>query len=334
MAEFQFSKIETDKLLPAVRQCYGFRNTMQMRLLKYSENLTYQVWDEITAEEYVLRVFRSGYHQEDEMEGELLWIHQITQDTDIKTADVLPGEKGSFVCSIQVEGQELHCALFQFIQGDTLRGIYGCRRQKYMEKLGEITAKLHNQVIAWPQAKTLKRFTWDIDDLVGAGSRWGDFSLMKGLPEEYMDWYRQAVEIIRSRLERFGRSSDRYGLIHDDISINNVLLKGEELYLLDFDDCGFGWFLYDIPTMLLEYFDEHMSEALSAVLKGYETYRPLSQEELAELPTFILLKKIVRIGWIATRNDNDTVKQVHSDYYEKTTMLAKEYCEKYGEKNT
>lgn len=334
MDEYEFPILHTEKLLIAVRQCYGFMNTMQLHLLKFSENLTYLVWDDITGEKYVLRVFRPGYHREEEMLGELLWIHQLVQDTDVKTADVIPGKTGDFVCRIPVGEQNFHCALFEFIEGDTLSNMDVRHNGRYLEKLGEIMAKLHNQAMAWPQAKELKRFAWDIDDLVGPDARWGDFSLMKGLPEEYMDSYRQAVQLIRSRLERFGRSCNRYGLIHDDISINNVLLHGDELYLLDFDDCGFGWYLYDIPTIVLEYFDDAMREILSAVLKGYEKFRTLAQEEREELPTFILLKKIVRIGWIATRSDSDTVKKVKLDYYEKTALLAKEYCERYGAKIT
>lgn len=274
----------------------------------------------------MLRVFRPGYHQPDEMEGELIWIHRLVKDTDIKTADVLPDKEGKLLCQIQVEGSLFYCTLFVYIEGVTLRGLDGEELYYYMEKMGEIAAKLHLQIMSWPESGQLKRFRWDLDDLLGSKSRWGDYSLMRQLPDEYMQWYDQAAVIIRKRLERFGRSQDRYGLIHDDISINNVLVNGEDIYFLDFDDCGFGWFLYDIPTVVLEYFDETLEEGLAALLRGYERIRPLSEEEKQELPTFVLLKKIVRIGWIATRSDNDTVKGVKPDYYKKTAELAKKYC--------
>ena len=77
-----------------------------------------------------------------------------------------------------------------------------------------------------------------------------------------------------------------------------------------------------------------MQMGLDAVLRGYERYRPLSPEEKRELDTFNVLKKIVRIGWIATRSDNDTVKKVKPDYYRQTAALAREYIEQYSEKNT
>ena len=149
-----------------------------------------------------------------------------------------------------------------------------------------------------------------------------------------MNTYKAAADLIWKRLEKFGRGKERYGLIHDDISINNVLLCEGELYLLDFDDCGWGWYLYDIPTAVLEDFGEDMQKGLGAVLRGYERYRPLSSEEKTELDTFNVLKKIVRIGWIATRSDNDTVKKVKPDYYSQTAALAQAYIDRYGEKNT
>lgn len=188
--------------------------------------------------------------------------------------------------------------------------------------------------MGWPDSSKLRRFSWDLEELVGKDARWGSYTLMKKLPGDYMDSYKQAVSIIWRRLEAFGRGRDRYGLIHDDISINNTLVRENEIYLLDFDDCGFGWFLYDLPTIVLEDFGDAMEKGLEAVLRGYERIRPLSTEEKEELASFNLLKKIVRIGWIATRSDNDTVKRVKPDYFKKTAELARWYCERYGDKNT
>lgn len=334
MGEFVFAGIDAEEVRREVIKCYDFADTMQIRLLKYSENLTYLLYDEDSGEKYVLRVFRPGYHELSEMAGELAWIHQITEDTDVKTAKVYLDKNGSFVSDIQVGDELLHCALFAYIDGQSLHNLTGEQRLYYLEKMGEVMAKLHLQIINWPQSKQLNRFSWDIEDLIGENARWGQFTLMKGLPEEYMDSYKAAAEIIRKRVERFGRSEDRYGLIHDDISINNVLVYEDEIYLLDFDDCGYGWFLYDLPTAVLEDFGEEMERGLAAVLRGYERFRPLSAEEKEELETFNLLKKIVRIGWIATRSDNDTVKKVKPDYYLQTAGLAQAYIQKYGEKNT
>lgn len=331
MEKFNFAEIDANEVLREVIKCYEFSDAMKIKLLKYSENLTYLLYCDYDKEKkYVLRVFRPGYHDDSELAGELIWINQITKDTDVRTANVYMDKNGSFVSDIVVEGNKLHCALFAYIDGKSLNDLTKAERLYYLEKMGEVMAKLHLQSMNWTEVKNVKRFSWDIDDLIGENARWGQFTLMKGLPDEYMESYKKAAEIIRKRVEKFGRSRERYGLIHDDISINNVLVYQNEIYLLDFDDCGWGWFLYDLPTGVLEDFGESMEEGMLAILRGYEKFRPLSEEEKNELKTFNLLKKIVRIGWIATRSDNDTVKKVKSDYFCETAKMAQEYIQEFG----
>lgn len=58
----------------------------------------------------------------------------------------------------------------------------------------------------------------------------------------------------------------------------------------------------------------------------------MSKEDKDEIETFIVLRKIIRMGWIASHADNDTVKRVTDRYYEQTTRMAEKYVQKYGRK--
>ena len=149
------------------------------------------------------------------------------------------------------------------------------------------------------------------------------------LTESQKEIFSQTVAIGCKRLEKYGKKPDRYGLIHSDLNINNILVDGDQVKILDFDDCGYGWFLFDLSTAVLEY-DTNLSEMTRAWLDGYQTVRPLSPEDLQEVDTFIVLRKIVRMGWIASHWDNDTVKRVTDRYYTETEKLARAYCETNG----
>lgn len=331
MSEYQFTDLRPEDICRAVVRNYDLPAATTIRLLKYSENLTYLLTDPVSGMRRVLRVFRPGYHRPSEMEGELIWIHHILQDTKVITADVYLDRHGAFVSPITIDGRIYHCALFAYVDGVRLDSLSREEHLHYLEQMGEIMAQLHQQVIHWPASASLDRFSWDLEDLIGENARWGQFTLMQGLPDTYMPLYRQAAQIIRERVEAYGRSRDRYGLIHDDISINNVLLCGDEICLLDFDDCGKGWFLYDLPSALLEEFGQDLEDGLDAVLRGYERYRPLTAEDLAEIPTFVMLKKIVRIGWMATRAGNDAIKRIRPDYCENTAHMAYQYIATHGQ---
>lgn len=197
------------------------------------------------------------------------------------------------------------------------------------KQIGAITAKLHLHAMSWNADNSLPRFHWDIEDMFGDTSRWGDWSKNPVLTESQKEIFSQTVAIGCKRLEKYGKKPDRYGLIHSDLNINNILVDGDQVKILDFDDCGYGWFLFDLSTAVLEY-DTNLSEMTRAWLDGYETVRPLSPEDLEEVDTFIVLRKIVRMGWIASHWDNDTVKRVTDRYYTETEKLARAYCETNG----
>ena len=54
--------------------------------------------------------------------------------------------------------------------------------------------------------------------------------------------YEEASHIIQKKLEAFGKDKTRFGLIHADLRLANLLIYGDEIKVIDFDDCGFGWF--------------------------------------------------------------------------------------------
>ena len=82
----------------------------------------------------------------------------------------------------------------------------------------------------------------------------------------------QALALIERRLERFGTGPERFGLVHADLRLANLLVDGKHLRIIDFDDCGFSWFMYDFATAVS--FIEHepnVPELLEAWIGGYRT---------------------------------------------------------------
>ena len=103
--------------------------------LKYSENFTYRLESEMTGEKYVLRVNRPGYHDLTELESELSWIRAVKRDTDIQTADVLPGKDGKFIQQLAFTGStdKYVCSLFSFVEGIGIRGNVAYRPQIHVD---------------------------------------------------------------------------------------------------------------------------------------------------------------------------------------------------------
>lgn len=95
-----------------------------------------------------------------------------------------------------------------------------------------------------------------------------------------------------------------FGLIHADALRENVFIHKGLLTLIDFDDAGFGFRLYDLAVMLSQNEDEPAYEAIkAAALAGYRDHRTLSQEAEDLLPMFLMMRRFASMGWAVPRYD-------------------------------
>jgi Ser/Thr protein kinase RdoA (MazF antagonist) len=112
-------------------------------------------------------------------------------------------------------------------------------------------------------------------------------------------------DVLCERLARWGKARERYGIIHADLMPDNLLLAADGVRLIDFDDAGFGWYLYDPASALLAYHgSDRYDTLLASWLGGYRSQRQLSDTDLAALPTFLLLRCFYALGWLHLRRNS------------------------------
>jgi Ser/Thr protein kinase RdoA (MazF antagonist) len=120
-----------------------------------------------------------------------------------------------------------------------------------------------------------------------------------------------ATSTVREQLRAFGKSKDRYGVIHADLLPENLLVDTNGLCLIDFDDAGFGWYMFDIATSLFFHVGEVYFAALkSAYLAGYEGVRPLPRAHLEMLDIFLLARGFSYLSWVYTRSETEMAQQL------------------------
>ena len=82
----------------------------------------------------------------------------------------------------------------------------------------------------------------------------------------------------------------------------NILVDGDRLTVIDFDDAGFGWHDYDIAVVLTYWQSKPNAAAIDrAFLKGYRAVRPLPDQALETIRTFRLIRWMASIGWFHER---------------------------------
>ncbi|WP_374724004.1 phosphotransferase enzyme family protein [Calidifontibacillus erzurumensis] len=307
---------------------YPFQTQETIQLLNYSENATFLVKNTITGEKYILRVGRPGYHTKEEIEGEIAWIKSIDELSTITVSLPIKAENGQYIQEITDENNTYYCTLFTFLEGKAPDENDESALIDQFEILGEITAKLHEHSIKFrDRLRNIKRLTWNYDTILGSNPKWGKWQNGLGMTQDRLALFEKVSEKIFTRLKNFGNGPDRFGLIHSDLRLANLLIDGDNIKVIDFDDCGFGYYLYDLATSLS--FIEHkpyVPALIDAWIKGYQKIRPLSNVEKEEIPTFIMMRRLQLIAWIGSR-DNETTRQLGSKYTEDTDLLAFKYLQ-------
>jgi len=191
------------------------------------------------------------------------------------------------------------------------------------EQLGAISARLHQHVRSWKRPIAFVRKIWNFDTTVGSKSHWGDWRFAPKLTKDGEQLLEKTCLKLKRQLNEFGESSDRFGLIHADLRLANLLVEGDRLGIIDFDDCGFGWFGYDFAAAVS--FLEHESiiaELEDYWIQGYRSVTSLSEESVNMLPNFVMLRRLLLTAWIGSHPETPTAKEVAETYTTGTLMLA------------
>ena len=100
-------------------------------------------------------------------------------------------------------------------------------------------------------------------------------------------------------MQRLGQGPNVFGLIHADAHLDNVLFDGQEARLIDFDDCGFGYRIYDVAVALweLRHRDDYPTFN-EAFVRGYTEHRQLPAEQLKHLDAFIAAREVAFGLWL------------------------------------
>ncbi len=323
------------RLEPVARRALGEYDIdpgAELTLLNVSENATYAVDDPATGERTVLRVHRHGYHDGREIESELAWLDALRDDTGVRTPRVLPTRDGRRVLAMPEEGESdpRHVVHFEFLPGAE-PDESGASLPASFELLGGITARMHEHALTWRRPPGFTRFAWDYDGAFGRVARWGRWQDGMAIGPEELEVLGRLDATLRSRLERFGSAPQRFGLVHADLRLANLLEDGDEVYVIDFDDSGFSWFLYDFGTAVSFFEDDpRVPELTDAWVRGYRAVRELPAEDEAEIPTFVLMRRLLLVAWIGSHSGTDLARSMGVDYTAASCALAESYLSRFA----
>ena len=316
-----------DQLAAAALGRFGLSPDATASLCNVSENHTYRVEDPESDNGYALRVHRPGYRTAHQIESELDWLDALREDGAVDTCVPVPAPGGERVLSVSLDGLgERNVVLFEWHpgtepdpEGDAVRDAF--------RVLGAISARMHAHARAWTPPAGFDRPPWDYEHTLGAGGYWGRWQDGLGMGKEELALLGRLDETIARRLESYGQGDDRFGLVHADIRLTNLLVDDGHVRVIDFDDCGFAWFMYDFATTV-SFMEDHprVPELRDAWLEGYRGVAPLDPADEAELDTFVMLRRLLLVAWIGSHHTFATeAAELGAGFTAGTCALAESY---------
>jgi len=294
-----------------------------LRLISLSENGMFLV---STGDgKRALRVHRTGYHTVAGVRSELAWMQALQADMGLETPQALPGVDGEYIQYAAAPGSDdvRMVVLFEFIAGEEPKPEHLVAAYP---QLGEISARMHRHARQWQHPSWFERQVWDYEGALGSRPNWGHWRAGFAAREPGIEILERADVAMRQRLEAFGKDPSRFGLIHSDLRLANLLVDEGRTKVIDFDDCGFGWYLYDVASSVT-FLETHpdVDDIVAAWIDGYRSIETLSAGELAAIPTFMMLRRLVIMGWAGSHPDTELARWMGDQYTVDTVTFADRY---------
>lgn len=260
------------------------------------------------------------------------WLRQINDYTPLLVANPKKGLDGKNIQKITgPDGNVYFCVICDFLPGEAPDENNEEQMVKQFKYLGETTAYLHRQTEIWNGTDKLDRMVWTYDTIIGEHAAWGDWRAFPEMTPEAENILSEVSRIIKRRLERYGTNENNFGLIHADLRLANLLIEGDQIKVIDFDDCGFGWHLHDLASALSFIEDKQIVPKLvNAWLAGYKKVLPFTDTDFEEIDTFIMMRRLQLTAWLASHQESGPVAELSVGWMDGTMELAERYLRLFG----
>ena len=289
-----------------------------LELISISENTVFRV-DTDSDETYVLRIHRPGYHNLAELNSEQQWTAALKQaGIGVPLPRLTCDGRGYAAIPVPGSLEIRYVGIVEWFEGVTLSSIMAQAPDMealalHFDQLGRIAAKIHNQAVSWEIPTDFQRHAFDAEGFMGDAPFWGPFWVLPELKAAEREHILNARRAIHRVLSDYGKEEGIYSLIHADLHPHNLLVNGDQLHVIDFDDSGFGWHQYEIAVALDAYRKPpHFEVARDALIVGYRSVRAISDAAIELLPMFLLIRSLALLGWLHERPEHNKGDRVRN----------------------
>jgi Ser/Thr protein kinase RdoA (MazF antagonist) len=241
---------------------------------------------ETDSSQYILRISHTHWRTKADIDFELELL-DFLQRRHVPVSHPLRTKEGDLAIEINAPEGKRYAALFARAPGEVALGGLN-QTQSY--KLGEAVAKLHLNALEFRSHACRQPLSLDylLDDSLQIIA---PFLHEKSLDLSYLS---EIISLTKSQLQGFPKEPPFWGICWGDPHSGNVHFTADnQLTLFDFDQCGYGWRMFEIAKFWQVSLNSGVSATVrSAFISGYQSVATLTEAEINSLQAFTVVAHI------------------------------------------
>lgn len=287
---------------------YGLQGAT-LALLSQSANMAFRVdipaLSGSRARRYVLRLYGTeprgyvGGADADTIRSEFAWLHALNREAGLVVPYPIPTKDGDLLAAFRAaDGATQQAVLSAWVPGRFFSaGLTPLR----IERVGAFMGRIHQHAASFAPPAGFMRPRWDAERLFGAGSVLDTTKLAAVYTAAERADFTALAQRAGDVMRTLGEHRAVFGLIHSDLHRNNYLFQGQEVHAIDFDECGFGYYLFYIAVTLADLRRRPSYASLHiAFLRSYRSTFTLTERDERYIDLFLMLRTVDLVNWIGS----------------------------------
>lgn len=266
-----------------------------------SDNVTFRVHTNDDNQKFLIKIHisTSSNKSKENIESELIWLEALDGDTDLVVPAPVRNLKGDLVTDISTDHSDnkFIVTIHHWVNGELLN-----REPTSSEtaNLALLMAALHKHSMQWNAPDGFNKPIYNSDHLFSSLNQLKQLVNLKLIPSEAFVHVEESAHKIAYVIQSLERSQSNWGIIHSDLHESNYVFYEDIPRPIDFSNCGYGFYLFDMAETFL-----HLSfENRKIFIASYSKVNQL-QENYFELLEAFFIWSIIRSFAFHSLNPNE-----------------------------
>lgn len=243
----------------------------------------------------VLRLTSSSYRTKEEIIEELSFQNYLYENG-APVSQPIQYENGQWCTEVRIDEEQYCVSAFRFVEGKNWDERDDIKKE-VLYNIGKALGKVHALSETYEEKRKIRRMWYEQQELLN----------VPALFEKYNPALLDEFEKFMDQMKLLQSESESFGLTHGDFLMSNYLVNGNQVTIIDFDECEYSWYAMDLAICLRCYLLGMDPENLSMksglaekiyynLIQGYCSERKVTPDMVYALNQYIAVRDYIELS--------------------------------------